>query len=1618
MSSSLPIGPYDPSMPHNRWSMSDRPELSSLEKRAHEIASRAIKPAASEGTQVPADRMTHDKDMRIWLDDVHTLCTDILMGREKGNVLPIDFLSIQREVDKIHHQVANSRLVNENELLRRSDFTQLLHTVESDLQAVQNAFPFMTLYDNLTESLKHWNSLAEHPLYSNGEPLKENAYDSLDQYVKLQTMFIRLQGIAPASPQEEALLKEMRKDFKKIQQSFEDYVLPALQEKLNEGKRNYQSAAKGMKRPGLRNRWKKDSASALIEDFSRFQHALANVRYQKHLIETACNQLPQPTKAITRVLSTLLADAEIAGKSIENVEESFVKRMAALIPQEKERLSLMLDSDLAIRPEAQALLRSINEILSKQASHDEYFKKIEGITQQDQDFSSRELYHQVLAKEYEDDLKASQRNLKKWENELADRLEQGPSVWKQRALGLFFLALHAGSAVRGIQEMHKEAASLPSRADRLQKELISLAGRQVERGAAFIGTMLADKYEDIKLMSEADFQRMTKSFPQGVREALEPFRRGSPKPSSEEIFAIHQQYVLQNANPSLKEQISNWYTQFTSNQLDETFPSESAQAQEDSLMVHEQLASANSLKLGGFLLDALKNGDSRAATQWIDAGADLNVKDENGNTPLHFAVDDPDIAEILIAKGANVNAVNKDGNSPLAYVFKNYMMDVYLKAGINPNLEIHGKPLLQHAIENQRRDIVIELLNYGADPNGKTSDGVPFLYRAIELNFSSAINTFLDYGADIHALNKYGHLPDNLDPDLLMRLFEGGLNPELKTKSGSSLLLVASQAGNLDAFKFLIEKGADVNAVNKDGIPILYQAIEAGNSRAVDVFLDYGADISALNKYGHLPDNLNPNLLIRLLQDGLNPNLKTENGSSLLHIASSHGDLDAVKLLIARGLNIHVVDKKGDSPIFHAHASPEIVSLLLDAGIDPNIKDSDGASLLHQAVLFDNLDTVKILIAKGVDIHVLDKRGNSPIFDASPEMAILFLDAGIDPNIKDSKGVPLLHDAVLNHRASVVAKLITKGVNLDAVDNAGTSLVDMMPDWTEDIAIQLLDAGFFSSHPDLKLDPLFQQAIDLGWLKLTKALMAKGVDINLVDQRGNSPLHRILHQAKSGTFRFLLNKKFERTAIALLNAGTDPNIPDADGNFPLHLAIEAHFLDLAKALLANKANVHALNRQGNSPFHIALSNMEDDFIIALLEAGGADALSLISLIKLSRSEFLPVLLNQGPNLDAADQNGMTALHWAYLLNLPEVAQFLQSRGANADILNRFGMRPEELISREESLKMQLETTSRLRTSRGVPLEVSEKLKDKSLGKGISGGHIAYALPPTLDPASVALDADAADIIAPVAVVKGDYFADVRTGVSRTTGALRQRLGSLTGKYFDDLLKHYAISDIQGFNVPETMIGNAEGSSIPTPVSITRFVSSSLDMAETNIDGISEGEWTKLFVLDVVLGNTDRHMSNFRVQTVVNLKGEKVRKVIPIDHDLILPSREDEYRWSAQSMSFQPLSEEWKAFILGIDADALWQQYEAEAAVFSNTYSDYTQGVTGIDDRSYLGFQMRVKILQEGAKRNWSTKEIGYLFQGYSGQFMIGDNPQATREERKAYIFNNIVDYFTAKDKVV
>ncbi|MDR2154636.1 MAG: ankyrin repeat domain-containing protein [Burkholderiaceae bacterium] len=176
------------------------------------------------------------------------------------------------------------------------------------------------------------------------------------------------------------------------------------------------------------------------------------------------------------------------------------------------------------------------------------------------------------------------------------------------------------------------------------------------------------------------------------------------------------------------------------------------------------------------------------------------------------------------------------------------------------------------AIKQDNRSRMEALLRQGVDPNTRDSRGVPGLYVALQEGALEVAKVILA---------------------------SPRLNPELRTPTDESALMVAALRGQLDIVEALIVKGAQVN---KTGWTPLHYAATGGNVEVIGLLLKHGARLEARSPNGSTPLMMaarygSLEAVQALLRAGADPRLRNETGMDALDYAVSGQRVDAVELL-------------------------------------------------------------------------------------------------------------------------------------------------------------------------------------------------------------------------------------------------------------------------------------------------------------------------------------------------------------------------------------------------------------------------------------------------------------------------------------------------------------------------------------------------------------------------------------------------------------------------------------------------------------------------------------------------------------------------------------------------
>jgi len=161
------------------------------------------------------------------------------------------------------------------------------------------------------------------------------------------------------------------------------------------------------------------------------------------------------------------------------------------------------------------------------------------------------------------------------------------------------------------------------------------------------------------------------------------------------------------------------------------------------------------------------------------------------------------------------------------------------------------------------------------------------------------------------------------------------------------------------------------------------------------------------------------------------------------------GDLEAVKLFFAAGMDVNQLDETGSMTALGYASSPErtpMARLLLAKGANVNAKFNYGSSPLHSAAASNNVELVKELISRGAEVNASLDNGVTPLMGASMHGHVKVVEEllahGSEVNAADEERQTALIHAALGSHTETVKILLAHRAEIDAADDEGrTALI-------------------------------------------------------------------------------------------------------------------------------------------------------------------------------------------------------------------------------------------------------------------------------------------------------------------------------------------------------------------------------------------------------------------------------------------------------------------------------------------------------------------------------------------------------------------------------------------------
>ncbi|CAB0030052.1 unnamed protein product [Trichogramma brassicae] len=690
------------------------------------------------------------------------------------------------------------------------------------------------------------------------------------------------------------------------------------------------------------------------------------------------------------------------------------------------------------------------------------------------------------------------------------------------------------------------------------------------------------------------------------------------------------------------------------------------------------------------------------------AGRRIRVdgRDEEGNAPLHLALNrgNKRTVKLLLKRGADPNLANAEGETPLHVVCSERINDAVELAetlieygGDRLRIDAVGKlgrTPLHLALNNGNKRLIELLLKAGADLDSPDAEGETGLHMACR---------------------KYDDDDDDNDDILKMIFFKSKSSRiDARNRWGDTPLHLALRNNRKRITKWLLRRGADPNAPNERGQTPLHAMTQPRprDDRLVKMFfrVSRGSElrIDAQDDEGSAPLHLavrrgHARALELLLRRGADPNVIDARGATPLHrVCEDRHELAelffALCDLAREPAQINVRDNEGNAPLHLAlrKASRETMELLLRRGADPNLANAQGETPLLQIVRENReVDLIETLLEfsddeyRPVRMNDRDREGNSPLHLALlrddcnkwRKVVELLLRGGADPNLTNEEGQTPLHFLCKRHRhyhdlLKIMFDRYDGPVRVNARDGRGNTALHMAA----------AAASTDSSSRDL-----------------IEFLLGKGADPSIANAEGSTPLHIVCRgyrdvESARMLFEHCDDKKRRPRLV---------DTRDDEGNTPLHLALQFGGRDskrLMSLLLARGADPNSANEEGSTPVHLVCKRYRDAELVDTF-FGMCDE------------------LHRKLRLDVRDKSGDTPLHLALEWANERAAEMLLSRGAEPNLLNEAGETPLHVMSKDRYYEDSMKTFFRIcdEKRREVSVNVRDKMGNSPLHLALSCG---------------------------------------------------------------------------------------------------------------------------------------------------------------------------------------------------------------------------------------------------------------------------------------------------------
>lgn len=528
------------------------------------------------------------------------------------------------------------------------------------------------------------------------------------------------------------------------------------------------------------------------------------------------------------------------------------------------------------------------------------------------------------------------------------------------------------------------------------------------------------------------------------------------------------------------------------------------------------------------------------------------------------------------------------------------------------------------------------------------------LLESTELGDLPTVQSMINLKADIETLNDDKNTPLHIASrfghyKIVDYLISARANLNAMTCSDNLAIHITD---SIATAQVLIDAGLSVNSPGYKGYTPLMQAIYCNNYKLVDFLLKMEANLLHADDDGNnsihhacIAGNLS---IAKLVLEPLILNVPGYNGNTPLICATINNHYSIAQYLIESKANLEVRNDIEYNALMCSieHGNLFIAQLLIESGSDINIM-YNGVTLLHLAVMHNQLDSIRFLLHMKMDINSESKKEDSPLHFATwydkYKAGKLLIDLKADIECKDGSGRTPLHCAAQKNNVKFIELLINSGASINS-RNHNNSL------------------------------PIHVAAYNTAIDTVEYLLQQPGMHLEVKGFEGQTLLGRACVFSNCEMINFLLQR----------NANIDAK--DDLGRTPLRLALENKRDDVASLLLSKGANIHILDNDSRVMVQFAYGSTLFKLLghgakLPFKDFGTFDLGNLLGYgpylqctkaIMLSRYEIFDQLVSRLDDVNVKDYFGMTLLMWAAVRGESKITKILLGKGVNALLENKNG----------------------------------------------------------------------------------------------------------------------------------------------------------------------------------------------------------------------------------------------------------------------------------------------------------------------------------------------------------